>query len=218
MHNESTADSYASPAGASILFLRTRKEGMVPFRTAGVIAMTLIKKYGNRRLYDTAQSRYITLEELADQVRNGADVRVVDAKTDSDLTQSTLAQIILESRGGSRLLPVPLLVQLIRMGDEALAEFFGRYVSAALELYVQAKAGAQAFAPINPFATLPFTATSALARLFSGAAPCCTCEQRRRRVAAARDGRASQGAAPSEEIVQPEETYRLIFVRCTKIP
>ena len=133
--------------------------------------MTLIKKYGNRRLYDTAQSRYITLEELADQVRDGADVRVVDAKTGSDLTQATLAQIILESRGGSRLLPVPLLVQLIRMGDEALAEFFGRYVSAALELYVQAKAGAQAFAPINPFATLPFTATSALARLFSGAQP-----------------------------------------------
>lgn len=133
--------------------------------------MTLIKKYGNRRLYDTGLSRYITLEELAEQVRNGAEVRVVDAKTEADLTQATLAQIILESRGGSRLLPVPLLVQLIRMGDEALAEFFGRYVSAALELYVQAKAGAQAFAPINPFATLPFTATSALARLFSGSQP-----------------------------------------------
>lgn len=131
--------------------------------------MTLIKKYGNRRLYDTGLSRYITLEELADQVREGADVRVVDAKSGADLTQATLAQIILESRGGSRLLPTPLLVQLIRMGDEALAEFFGRYVSAALELYMQAKTGAQAFAPINPFATLPFTATSALARLFSGA-------------------------------------------------
>jgi len=128
--------------------------------------MTLIKKYGNRRLYDTGLSRYITLEELAGQVRDGADVRVVDAKSGSDLTQATLAQIILESRGGSRLLPVPLLVQLIRMGDEALAEFFGRYVSGALELYLQAKAGAQAFAPMNPFATLPFTATNALARLF----------------------------------------------------
>ena len=129
--------------------------------------MTLIKKYGNRRLYDTGSSRYITLEELADQVREGADVRVVDAKSGHDLTQATLAQIILESRGGSRLLPTALLVQLIRMGDEALAEFFGRYVSVALELYVQAKTGAQAFAPLNPFATLPFTATNALARLFS---------------------------------------------------
>ena len=133
--------------------------------------MTLIKKYGNRRLYDTGLSRYITLEELAGQVRDGADVRVIDAKSGSDLTQATLAQIILESRGGSRLLPVPLLVQLIRMGDEALAEFFGRYVSGALELYLQAKAGAQAFAPINPFATLPFTATNALARLFGSGGP-----------------------------------------------
>lgn len=130
--------------------------------------MTLIKKYGNRRLYDTGLSRYITLEELAGHVRDGADVRVVDAKSGSDLTQATLAQIILESRGGSKLLPTTLLVQLIRMGDEALAEFFGRYVSGALELYLQAKSGAQAFAPLNPFATLPFTATNALARLFSG--------------------------------------------------
>lgn len=133
--------------------------------------MTLVKKYGNRRLYDTGLSRYITLEELADQVRNGADVRVVDAKSASDLTQATLAQIILESRGGSRLLPTALLVQLIRMGDEALAEFLGRYVSGALELYIQAKSGAQAFAPMNPFATLPFTATNALARLFAGPQP-----------------------------------------------
>ena len=130
--------------------------------------MTLIKKYGNRRLYDTGKSRYITLEELADQVRDGEDVQVVDAKSGADLTQATLAQIILESRGASRLLPVPLLVQLIRMRDEALAEFLGRYVSGALELYVQAKQGAAAFAPVNPFAALPFQATSALARLFGG--------------------------------------------------
>src|SRR4051794_35082758 len=93
---------------------------------------TVIKKYGNRRLYDTRASAYITLEELADKVRRGADVRVVDAKTNADLTQSTLAQIILESRRASDLLPVPLLVQLIRMGDDALAEFLGRYMSFAL--------------------------------------------------------------------------------------
>lgn len=130
--------------------------------------MTIVKKYGNRRLYDTDESRYITLEELADRVRAGADVRVVDARSQADLTQATLAQIILESRGGSRLLPTSLLVQLIRMRDEALAEFLGRYVSAALDLYVQAKQGAQAFAPLNPFATLPFTATSAFARLLGG--------------------------------------------------
>ena len=130
--------------------------------------MTLIKKYGNRRLYDTRRSRYITLEELAQTIRGGEEVRVVDARGGADLTQATLAQIILESRGGSKLLPVPLLLQLVRLDEEHLGEFLGRYVSGALELYMQARAGAQALAPINPFATLPFTATQALARLFGG--------------------------------------------------
>lgn len=131
----------------------------------------LVKKYGNRRLYDTDESRYITLEELAEKVRRGEDARVVDAKTGADLTQTTLAQIILESRGAARLLPVPLLTQMVRMGDDALAEFFSRYVGAALELYFQAKAGAQALAPVNPFMTLPFTAGNALARLFGAGSP-----------------------------------------------
>ncbi|MDQ3030965.1 MAG: hypothetical protein M3Y87_00990 [Myxococcota bacterium] len=129
----------------------------------------VVKKYGNRRLYDTDESRYVTLEELAAKVRSGRDVRVVDAKTGDDLTQATLAQVILESRGAARLLPVPLLTQLIRMGDDALAEFFGRWVSAALEMYVQAKQGAQAISPYVPMATAPFAATNALARLLLGA-------------------------------------------------
>jgi polyhydroxyalkanoate synthesis repressor PhaR len=128
----------------------------------------LVKKYSNRRLYDTEKSAYITLEELADRIRQGADARVVDAKTGDDLTQQTLAQIILESRGAGKLLPIPLLLQLIRMGDDALAEFMGKFLSTALELYMSAKQGAQTLAPINPFATLPFSATSALARLLSG--------------------------------------------------
>jgi polyhydroxyalkanoate synthesis repressor PhaR len=126
----------------------------------------LIKKYGNRRLYDTGDSRYITLDELSQKIQSGADVRVVDAKSGEDLTQVTLTQIIIEGRGAARLLPVPLLTQLIRLGDDALAEFFGRYVTGALELYLSAKRGAQAVAPFNPFATLPFSATDALARLW----------------------------------------------------
>lgn len=112
----------------------------------------LVKKYGNRRLYDTVSSRYVTLEELAEKIRAGADPRVVDAKTNEDLTQSTLTQIILESRGAGRLLPVPLLTQLIRLGDDALAEFFGRYVQWALEVYLQTRQ--LAFSPLNPLAAL----------------------------------------------------------------
>ena len=91
--------------------------------------MLTVKKYSNRRLYDTIESRYITMEELAEKIRAGADVRVVDAKTNEDLTATTLTQIVVEGRGAARMLPVPLLTQLIRMGDDNLAEFFGRYVT-----------------------------------------------------------------------------------------
>lgn len=129
----------------------------------------LIKKYGNRRLYDTRASRYITLEELEVIIRGGDDVRVIDAKSSDDLTQATLAQIILEGRRAGRLLPVPLLFQLIRMGDEALAEFMGRYLSATLEMYLEAKRGAQTLSPYLPVATMPFQAANALARMWLGA-------------------------------------------------
>ena len=121
------------------------------FAKAATEVGVLVKKYGNRRLYDTDQSRYITLEELAESVRQGKDVRVVDAKTGDDLTTATLAQIIVEGRGAGRLLPQALLVQLIRMGDDALAEFLGQYVTWALEVYLQTKQGVQAMAPFNPF-------------------------------------------------------------------
>jgi polyhydroxyalkanoate synthesis repressor PhaR len=117
----------------------------------------LVKKYGNRRLYDTEESRYVRLDEIADRIRGGADVQVLDAKSGTDLTAPTLAQIIFEDRNAARLLPVPLLVQLIRMGDGPLAEFLGRYVSWALEMYLQARSGLGSL--YNPFAALrPFPA------------------------------------------------------------
>jgi polyhydroxyalkanoate synthesis repressor PhaR len=130
--------------------------------------MLIVKKYSNRRLYDTETSGYITLEELAEKIRLGAEVRVLDAKSGEDLTQSTLAQIILDSRRAARLLPVELLTQLIRMGDESLAEFLGKYLSWALEMYLGARRGAQAVSPYFPLATLPFSATDALARMLAG--------------------------------------------------
>lgn len=114
--------------------------------------MGVVKKYGNRRLYDTTESAYITLDDLAERIRAGESVTVVDAKSGKDLTQQTLAHIILDSRGGSKLLPVPLLEELIRMGDASLAEFFGMYVSGALQVYQSAKRGAQMMMPYNPFA------------------------------------------------------------------
>jgi hypothetical protein len=97
-------------------------------------------------------------------------VRVVDAKTGDDLTTGTLAQIIVEGRGAGRLLPVPLLVQLIRMGDDALAEFLGQYVTWALEFYLQVKQGVQAMAPFNPFLANPF-ASGSFSRMFGRGSP-----------------------------------------------
>jgi polyhydroxyalkanoate synthesis repressor PhaR len=128
----------------------------------------VVKKYGNRRLYDTNGSRYITLDELAEIIRAGTDVRVVDAKSGEDLTPATLTQIIIEGRGAGKMLPVPLLMQLIRLDDAALGEFMGRFMSWSLDLYIQARQGAQMISPMNPFANVPFAATNALARMFNG--------------------------------------------------
>jgi len=134
------------------------------------MATMTVKKYGNRRLYDTVDSRYITLEELAEKIRKGADAKIVDAKSGQDLTQATLTQIIIESRGAAKLLPVPFLLQLIRMREDALAEFMGRWMSWALAVYTQARQGARAVAQYNPLAMAPFAATNALARLLNGPA------------------------------------------------
>lgn len=128
--------------------------------------MLTVKKYANRRLYDSGTSRYITLDELTARIRDGEDVRVIDAGNGADITQATLAQIVVESRGAARLLPVPLLTQLIRMGDDALAEFFGQYMSWFFELYLQGKRGAMA---ANPFGMVPFLPFESPARTGSAA-------------------------------------------------
>ncbi|MEM6956891.1 MAG: polyhydroxyalkanoate synthesis regulator DNA-binding domain-containing protein [Myxococcota bacterium] len=133
--------------------------------------MITVKKYANRRLYDTDQSRYVTLDELAERIRTGSDVRVVDAKTGADLTQPVLAQIIFESRGASKMLPAGFLAQLIRMDDADVALFMSRYLTWALEMYLQAKATASHLGPLSPLAQAPFQATSALARLLGGLGP-----------------------------------------------
>jgi polyhydroxyalkanoate synthesis repressor PhaR len=74
----------------------------------------LIKKYGNRRLYDTRQSRYITLEELAKVIQEGTHVRVVDSTGDKDITRQVLTQVILEQQDRLDMIPVDLLHLIIR--------------------------------------------------------------------------------------------------------
>ena len=96
----------------------------------------LIRKYENRRLYDTSSSRYINLEDVAALVRKGADVHVVDAKTGEDLTRVILTQIIVEdAKGQPAGLPLELLRQLIIASDRAGQEFVMSYLKAAFDTF-----------------------------------------------------------------------------------
>lgn len=100
----------------------------------------LIKKYANRRLYNTQESAYITLEQLADLIREGAWVEVKDAKSGADVTDFILTQIVLEkSRQKEALLPAPLLHLIIRHGDTMLEEFFNRYLEQIINSYLTYK-------------------------------------------------------------------------------
>jgi polyhydroxyalkanoate synthesis repressor PhaR len=99
-------------------------------------ATILIKKYGNRRLYDTAGSRYVNLEDIAVLIRKGQDVKVVDAKTAQDLTRVTLTQIIMEdAKDKPTGLPLELLRQLIVASDEVRQEFVMWYLKSAFDTY-----------------------------------------------------------------------------------
>ena len=92
----------------------------------------LIKRYANRKLYDQSQSRYVTLEELAQLIRDGRQIRVVDAVSGDDLTSLTLAQIILDNERDRRsLLPATFLHQLIKHG-ETWQEFVRQSLEASL--------------------------------------------------------------------------------------
>jgi polyhydroxyalkanoate synthesis repressor PhaR len=81
----------------------------------------LIKRYESRKLYDTEESRYVSLEEISGWIRQGQEVRVVDNATSSDVTSQTLTQIILdEGRRGTSFLPSELLHDLVRLGERAM--------------------------------------------------------------------------------------------------
>lgn len=96
-----------------------------------------IKKYANRRLYDMEKSKYVTLIEVAEMIKNGRAIEVSDANTDEDVTAFILTQIVLEkSKQKKALLPVPLLHLIIRYGDNILNEFFEKYLQITIDRYV----------------------------------------------------------------------------------
>ena len=100
----------------------------------------LLKKYANRRLYDTAQSAYVTLTEVADLIKEGNQVKVIDAKSEEDVTAFILSQIIMENaRKKNALLPETLLHLIIRHGDNVLEEFFENYLEQTIKNYITYK-------------------------------------------------------------------------------
>jgi polyhydroxyalkanoate synthesis repressor PhaR len=95
-----------------------------------------IKKYANRRLYNTGTSTYVTLEDLAGMVKNGEDFVVFDAKTGEEITRSVLTQIIFEQEnkeGGQNLLPIAFLRQLIRFYGDSMQMLVPRYLEVSIE-------------------------------------------------------------------------------------
>ncbi len=100
----------------------------------------IIKKYANRRLYNTAASSYVTLEHLSEMVRAGVDFIVLDAKSDEDITRSVLAQIIFEQESrGQNLLPVPFLRRLIRFYGDQMQGFLPPYLEMSMESFSKAQ-------------------------------------------------------------------------------
>jgi len=98
----------------------------------------VIKKYANRRLYNTASSSYVTLDHLAAMVREGTDFVVQDAKSGEDITRTVLAQIIFEQESTSQnLLPIRFLRQLIRFYGDSLQTFLPSYLETSLETFAK---------------------------------------------------------------------------------
>ena len=142
---------------------------------AGESDVVIIKKYANRRLYDTESSTYITLERLAQMVRQKREFKVVDAKSGEDITRQVLTQIIMDEEArGAEMLPVNFLRQLIGMYGDQMQSVVPPYLEASLEQLQrnqnqlrEVMAGALA---ANPFAEMArrnmemFTATAGRAK------------------------------------------------------
>lgn len=96
----------------------------------------IIKKYANRRLYNTSTSSYITLDHLAQMVKDNVDFQVIDAKTGADLTHAILTQIIMEEESaGEQMLPTNFLRQLISMYGNSMQSMIPQYLEASMEAF-----------------------------------------------------------------------------------
>ena len=114
-----------------------------------------IKKYANRRLYDTESSTYITLDRLAQMVREGREFEVVDAKTGEDITRQVLTQIIVDEEArGATMLPINFLKQLIGLYGNSMQNFVPQYLEAAMDAFQRNQSAVKDAFSGNVFADL----------------------------------------------------------------
>jgi polyhydroxyalkanoate synthesis repressor PhaR len=132
----------------------------MPETTTKTAEPVTIKKYANRRLYNTGTSTYVTLEDLASMVKTGEDFVVFDAKTGEDITRSVLTQIIFEqeNKEGQNLLPIAFLRQLIRFYGDSMQMLVPRYLEVSIDSLTREQEKfrqqmAQAFG-VSPFGAL----------------------------------------------------------------
>lgn len=114
-----------------------------------------IKKYANRRLYDTESSTYITLDRLAQMVREGREFEVVDAKSGEDITRQVLTQIIVDEEArGATMLPLSFLKQLIGLYGNSMQNFVPQYLEAAMDAFQRNQSAARDAFGGNVFADM----------------------------------------------------------------
>lgn len=100
----------------------------------------IIKRYGNRRLYNTETGSYVTYQDLIGIIRKGNDIQVIDSTTKADVTKSVLIQTILEEEKNQKnLLPLSFLFQILRSREDSIQDFFKNYLSASFEAYLKTK-------------------------------------------------------------------------------
>lgn len=100
----------------------------------------IIKRYGNRRLYNTETGSYVTYQDLIGIIRAGNDIQVIDSTTKADVTKSVLIQAILEEEKNQKnLLPLSFLFQILRSREDSIQDFFKNYLSASFEAYLKTK-------------------------------------------------------------------------------
>lgn len=167
----------------------------------------VIKKYPNRRLYDTSSRRYVNLDDLAALIRQGTEVQVVDAKTGEDLTRVVLTQIIVEdAKGQPTGLPLELLRQLIMTSDRAGQEFIMWYLKSAFDAYGKVQEAVQT--RLSDVRTAALSPLNMMKNLLTGQAPSpppaeTELEQMRRRIAELEARLEKPPARPARKATRP---------------